>query len=518
MSAAPILIVDDTPVNLKLTRILLASEGYDAVTAGTAEEALELLSSFHPQLILTDLQLPGMNGLELVRRVKRDPALRDIVVVALTAYAMAGDERKALDAGCDGYITKPINTRTLGERLRGYLENRSAAPAPPVDRQQPAVPESEILDLRRRFLAEGQEKSRQMLIAMDGSFSAGEAARAAHQWIGAAGLLGYDAIARLCRDVEGALLEKPLDNAQLRETLANLVTALATPAETLDSPVPEYVAQTLSGKRVAVVGLPANEGARLGVALDRVEAVPTFFDVAEPPILKRLLACDLAVIHVRAETATSPWLDPAKPYLGARPVVLAGNRDDLLELDQNVQSVAREVLMDASWQTHEALVRLSLALQGRLPTGPVEEGDGFMASGAPGRPRVLVAGGEPAVRELLRTTLQNFGMDCTTADDGAAAREAIRTARPHAAVLDADMPGMDGYEVLSAVRSEQIPVHVLVLTARQRESDFIRGFNLGADDYMTKPFSTMELVARLNRLLSRSAIGAEPLQALGQRA
>ncbi|MFY9724754.1 MAG: response regulator [Bryobacteraceae bacterium] len=518
MSAAPILIVDDTPVNLKLTRILLESEGYEAVTAGTAEEALDLLGSFHPQLILTDLQLPGMDGLELVRRVKRDPALRDIVIVALTAYAMAGDERKALDAGCDGYITKPINTRTLGDRLRGYLENRVAAPAPPANCPQAGVPESEILDLRRRFLAEGQEKSRQMLIAMDGSFSAGDAAKTAHQWIGAAGLLGYDAIAHLCRDVEGALLEKPLDNGQLRENLANLATAFSTPPEALDSPVPEYVTQTLSGKRVALVGLPANEGARLGVALDRVEAVPTFFDVAEPPILKRLLGCDLAVIHVRAETANSPWLDPAKPYLGARPVVLAGSRDQLLELDRNVQSVAREVLMDASWQTDEALVRLSLALQRRRPAGRVEDGAGFVPAGAPGRPCVLVAGGEPAVLETVRAALQNFGMTCTTADSGPAALEAIRTLRPHAAVLDADMPGMDGYEVLAAVRSAQVPVHVMVLTVRQRESDFIRGFNLGAGDYMTKPFSTMELVARLNRLLGRCATGAAPLRALAQPA
>ncbi|MFZ0933972.1 MAG: response regulator, partial [Bryobacteraceae bacterium] len=133
-------------------------------------------------------------------------------------------------------------------------------------------------------------------------------------------------------------------------------------------------------------------------------------------------------------------------------------------------------------------------------------------------PCVLVAGGEPAVLETVRAALQNFGMTCTTADSGPAALEAIRTLRPHAAVLDADMPGMDGYEVLAAVRSAQVPVHVMVLTVRQRESDFIRGFNLGAGDYMTKPFSTMELVARLNRLLGRCATGAAPLRALAQPA
>jgi two-component system, cell cycle response regulator DivK len=501
MAAEPILVVDDTPVNLKLTRILLVNEGYKVLTAGTAEEALELLRSFHPQLVLTDVQLPGMDGLELARRIKQDPAMHDVIVVALTAFAMTGDERKALDAGCDGYITKPIDTRTLGSRLRGYLDKRTQEPPPPASQSRSALPESETQGLRRAFLAEGQEKSRQMLLAMDGSFSADEVGRAAHQWIGAAGLLGYDAIARLCREVEATLFEKPLDNAQLRETLANLAMAFSTPREARDAPIPEYVTQALAGKRVAVVGLPTNEEERLGVALERVHALATFFEVAEPPSLEQLLECDLAVIHVRAETLNSPWLDPTKPYLGAKPVVMVGNRDDLLELDRSVQSVAREFLMDASWQPDEALVRLSLAMQGRPAVRPGPAAVSLAAM--PGRLRVVVADDDPTVLALVKTVLQNFGMDCKTATDGSAALAAIRASRPHAAVLDVNMPGTDGYEVLSLIRAEQIPVRVMLLTARQQESDVIRGFNLGADDYMTKPFSPMELVARLKRVLGR---------------
>jgi CheY-like chemotaxis protein len=124
MSAEKILIVDDNPQNLKLARVLLSGEGYDVRTAPDAEDALAALSSFHPDLILMDLQLPGMDGLDLTRRLKSDPAHRNICIVALTAYAMRGDKEKALAAGCDGYIAKPIDTDQLPEDVRNYLARK----------------------------------------------------------------------------------------------------------------------------------------------------------------------------------------------------------------------------------------------------------------------------------------------------------------------------------------------------------------------------------------------------------
>jgi two-component system, cell cycle response regulator DivK len=122
MSTAEILIVDDNPVNLKLAHLLLVGEGHHVRTAGDAEEALEVLKVFRPRLILMDIQLPGMDGLELTRRLKADPETRDITVIGLTAYAMKGDEEKILAAGCDGYIPKPIDTRTLPTVISQYLE------------------------------------------------------------------------------------------------------------------------------------------------------------------------------------------------------------------------------------------------------------------------------------------------------------------------------------------------------------------------------------------------------------
>src|SRR5450631_4040422 len=139
MDGEPILIVDDTPVNLKLTRMLLVNEGYSVATAASAEEALELLRSYRPRLILADIQLPGMDGLEMTRIIKKDERTKGIAVVALTAFAMKGDEQKAIEAGCDGYITKPIDTRTLGERIRQLLSARGA----PGKSAAPAVSEQE---------------------------------------------------------------------------------------------------------------------------------------------------------------------------------------------------------------------------------------------------------------------------------------------------------------------------------------------------------------------------------------
>jgi len=121
LKAARILVVDDNHTNLKLVSELLAYEGHEIISATDAEEAQLVLSTVLPDLILMDIALPGMDGLTLTRHLKADSRTRHIRIVALTAFAMKGDEQKALDAGCDGYITKPIDTRSLPRDVAGIL-------------------------------------------------------------------------------------------------------------------------------------------------------------------------------------------------------------------------------------------------------------------------------------------------------------------------------------------------------------------------------------------------------------
>ena len=129
MAREPILIVDDNVQNLKLAKVILAGAGYEVKTAIDAEDALRILESFMPSLILMDLQMPRMDGLELTRRLRADPARREIIVIALTAYAMKGDDRKALAAGCDGYMPKPIDIDALPRVVAEHLA-RGASPGP----------------------------------------------------------------------------------------------------------------------------------------------------------------------------------------------------------------------------------------------------------------------------------------------------------------------------------------------------------------------------------------------------
>lgn len=124
---AIILVVDDNPTNLKLAADVLECEGYLTERARSAAEAKELLRHRLPDLILMDIQMPGMDGLTFTRLLKQDPAYAQLRIVALTAFAMKGDDNKALDAGCAGYITKPIETRKLAALVAGFLH--STAPA-----------------------------------------------------------------------------------------------------------------------------------------------------------------------------------------------------------------------------------------------------------------------------------------------------------------------------------------------------------------------------------------------------
>ena len=286
MAGEPILIVDDTPVNLKLTRILLVNEGYKVMTAASAEEALELLRSYHPQLILADIQLPGMDGLELTRRIKKNEETRDISVVALTAFAMKGDEQKAIEAGCDGYITKPIDTRSLGARIREHLNRRAEAQGGSAS-AQPAVKAATPQPPSRRRNAGAappvsQPKARKRRGRCCSTSMANSTPtrrpRLVHNWIGTGGLLGYSAISRLAREAEAVLLARPLENDQLRDSLTNLALAFNSPREARDAPLSESIVQALSGKRVALVGLPASDAQRMCVALERTNSVPVFFE------------------------------------------------------------------------------------------------------------------------------------------------------------------------------------------------------------------------------------------------
>jgi len=124
--APRVLVVEDSLVNLELVIALLEQEGCQVLTAESGEAALRLAGLERPDLILMDLQLPGMTGYEATQKLKADPATAAIPVVALTAQAMRGDEARGRQAGCDAYLTKPLEGRILRETLRRFLPQRDA--------------------------------------------------------------------------------------------------------------------------------------------------------------------------------------------------------------------------------------------------------------------------------------------------------------------------------------------------------------------------------------------------------
>ena len=118
-----VLVVEDNPINLELVSALLEEHACETLVATTGDAALHLLRQSRPNLILVDVQLPGMSGYQVTRLIKADPALADIPVVALTAHAMAHEDVRAREAGCDAFLTKPIDTLAFKEILQRFLFN-----------------------------------------------------------------------------------------------------------------------------------------------------------------------------------------------------------------------------------------------------------------------------------------------------------------------------------------------------------------------------------------------------------
>jgi two-component system cell cycle response regulator/two-component system cell cycle response regulator DivK len=125
MDEKKILLVEDNPVNRRLAVFLLRAHGYEVREATTGAEVFEILKTDHPDLIVMDIQLPGMDGLEITKKLKEQPATADIPVVAVTSFAMKGDREKALAAGCAGYVTKPIDKNTFIQEVAAHVGSKT---------------------------------------------------------------------------------------------------------------------------------------------------------------------------------------------------------------------------------------------------------------------------------------------------------------------------------------------------------------------------------------------------------
>ena len=122
MSPKTILVIEDNPLNMKLVRSILARGNYSVLEAADAETGMLLAREKQPDAILMDIQLPGMDGLSATRILKSDPQCKNTIIIAITSYAMENDDKKAYDAGCDGYITKPIDTKSFLHTINMFLE------------------------------------------------------------------------------------------------------------------------------------------------------------------------------------------------------------------------------------------------------------------------------------------------------------------------------------------------------------------------------------------------------------
>jgi two-component system, cell cycle response regulator DivK len=116
-----ILVVEDQDDNRRILRDLLTASGYELIEAVDGEQGLTAAEQERPDLILMDIQLPGIDGYEVTRRIKANEALRSIPIIAVTSYALSGDDQKAFEAGCDAYVTKPFSPRQLLAKIKEYL-------------------------------------------------------------------------------------------------------------------------------------------------------------------------------------------------------------------------------------------------------------------------------------------------------------------------------------------------------------------------------------------------------------
>jgi CheY-like chemotaxis protein len=602
MANETILVVDDNPLNLKLTRILLETHGYRVVTAADGPEALAAAERVMPRLILLDVELRGIDGIEVARRIKAAPRTQGVIVVALTARATKADESEARAAGCDGYIKKPIDAARFPEQIRDYIDSAAAPKKWSVlvvdqnlsrakvlgkalqeqgyivayarnDTQALAAAKAEIdivicdvlvphlggfrlcqsirqddslrraaivllasnhvqaaderlarrmgansivshdedlrdlittLDraleegpvdvpmasdelaaIREEFLVTGARDSHRLAVDGINESNAVAAKRLCHAWASSGGTLGFPQISRAALHLEqlldsGMALDLTKDLGQLADMFRRVRNGSG------DAPS-VWVSGILKNRRIAIYGFPQDE---LLTVLKQLKAAGAVAELTESTEPADLMSSELLV----AAGSRGGLTDLTGIEI---PVLFVGETTKFYPRDG---FAGVHDLLVKPWTADEIIVRCHKLLTGVGYNRPVQPRRNTT-------PEILIADDDPTIATIVQSILEGHGMLCRTTDRGGSVVQLAETQVPDAIVLDVNLPELDGFQVLSRIRNHPTLQDCLVvlLTARQQETDIIKGFGLGADDYVVKPFSPMELVARLQRLLKERA-------------
>lgn len=501
----PILIVDDNPSNVKLARLLLEKAGYEVRVAGDSDEALLVLRSFSPRLILMDIQLPGMDGLSLTRQLRDGGIAPDAIVIAVTAYAMRGDEEKATAAGCDGYISKPINTRTFIDQIRAYL--KESPEGQPAIRNE-ADPNDLLRELRNGFLAEGMEASRRYSAANPDGSESDAMRRVVHHWAGMGGTLGFPEITAAARELEGVMEARPVGwEVRASWIFSEIHSLFGGSTGTAAVPVvPTALAQDLAGKQVGLVGFSESESLRARTAFRGVNAVARDLGALSAGLgLNSLRTHDLILLNACTEEGIRSWDSVSAQPVLERPLLVVASRSALLDAKLALLDRAVDFVLEP-WDSEELLCRAQKAIYQKASVVQPQA-----QAHARSKPKVVLADDDPMIHALLTPMLNKLGMDCFAARDGQEALEVVAKILPDVLILDIGMPRMSGMSVLREIRKAQHnrDIRIIMLTARQHQNDISMALAFGANDYATKPFDPDDLVLRVKRLVPQLSTVAD---------
>jgi two-component system cell cycle response regulator len=409
MDQKTVLVVEDNALNMKLVKSLLSLSNFRCLEAGDAEKGIALASQEDPDLILMDIQLPGMDGLTATEKILGDDRLKEIPVIALTSYAMEGDKEKALNAGCKGYITKPLNTRTFIPTISEILNNHTAGPPniEAVYRKKILIVDDEPLNLKLMYTVLSKTDY-QVITANNGEEALEKVEKEAPDIIlldvMMPGLNGYE------------VTKKLKSNSRYTKIPIVLVTAL-------------------DGEKEKAKGLEAG----------------------------------------------------ADEFIN-KPI-------NITELNARVKSLLR-----MKEYGEQLLSRTETAERFFQPGDTLDD-----SAAKDFYPSILIVDDEQKEIKLLKTYLDDKESYFMTARSGAEVLSNENLSNVDLIILDILLPDTDGYELCKTLKANEKTrnIQILMLTSLQDLNSRIRGFDYGADDFLTKPASPEELRARAGALLRK---------------